>query len=489
VRNPALGGLGSALLRTSRPVLFFTLWLNRALGGGQAWGFHLVNLLIHAGAALALYGVVRRALRLARPAPGWAERADGVALACAALWGVHPLTTGAVTYIWQRAESLMGLFYLLTLYAALRGWTDWQARWTVLAVVFGALGMASKEVMVTAPLMAAAFDWCLTSRRPRELLRQRWRLYAGLASTWCVLGGVMAMRRAFAPVKFYAWGGTSWGDYLATQAAVIAHYITLTFWPRGLCFDYNWPVADGFGAVWPQAAALTALAALAAAGVARRRAWALPLVWFFAILAPTSSVVPRPDPAFEHRMYLPLAGLLAAVVLGVTHLAARRERWRRARAAAIVAVAVLAVATARRNRVYGSEVTMWADVVAKAPHNLRAWNDLAVALSEEGAAEAAQRCYGEVLERVRPDTEAWLARPAEERGGALVKDSAPYHFYRAHVNLGLLLETQLSDPAAAAEQYRRALRVRPGDATVRAMLERARGAAEAATKGGKDGSG
>ena len=99
VRNPALDGLGSALLRTSRPVLFFTLWLNRALGGGQAWGFHLVNLLIHAGAALALYGVVRRALRLAPPAPGWAERADGVALACAVLWGVHPLTTGAVTYI------------------------------------------------------------------------------------------------------------------------------------------------------------------------------------------------------------------------------------------------------------------------------------------------------------------------------------------------------------------------------------------------------
>jgi len=176
-------------------------------------------------------------------------------------------------------------------------------------------------------------------------------------------------------------------------------------------------------------------------------------------------------------------------VLGVTHLAARRERWCAARSAAIVAAAALAVATTHRNRVYGSEVTMWADVVSKAPHNLRAWNDLAVALSEQGAAGAAIRCYEEVLQRVRPDVETWLERPREERGGALVKDSPPYHFYRAHANLGLLLETRGNDPAAAAEHYRRALRVRPGDAKVRAMLERARSAADAAAKGGNDGSG
>jgi hypothetical protein len=99
-----------------RPLLNLSFALNYALGGLDVRGYHAANLAIHLAAALLLLGVVRRTLLL----PGLRERFGGaatpLALAAALLWMVHPLQTESVTYIVQRAESLCGCFYLLTLY-------------------------------------------------------------------------------------------------------------------------------------------------------------------------------------------------------------------------------------------------------------------------------------------------------------------------------------------------------------------------------------
>ena len=103
---PAAGGLTVG----GRPVVNLTLALNYAFGGTNVWGYHALNLLIHILAGLALFGVVRRT----------PPRSTLFAFAVALLWTVHPLQTESVTYIIQRAESLMGLFYLLTLYCFIR---------------------------------------------------------------------------------------------------------------------------------------------------------------------------------------------------------------------------------------------------------------------------------------------------------------------------------------------------------------------------------
>lgn len=74
-----------------------------------------MNLGLHVLAALAVFGVVRRTLLSDRLRPRFGQAADALASAVALLWVVHPLTTDAVTYVTQRTEVLMGLFYLLTL--------------------------------------------------------------------------------------------------------------------------------------------------------------------------------------------------------------------------------------------------------------------------------------------------------------------------------------------------------------------------------------
>src|SRR5580700_4336815 len=99
-------------LVNARPVVNFSLAVNYALGGFHVWGYHALNLAVHILAGLTLLGVVRRTLLQPVLCERFGAVANGLALAVAIIWTVHPLQTESVTYVIQRAESIMGLFYL-----------------------------------------------------------------------------------------------------------------------------------------------------------------------------------------------------------------------------------------------------------------------------------------------------------------------------------------------------------------------------------------
>ena len=158
-----------------RPVVALSLAVNFAIGRLDPWGYHAVNIAIHALCAVALFGVLGRI-----------TGRRGLALAVAAIWAVHPLHTESVTYIVQRSELMMTLFYLLTVYSCLRGFSSKRGRraWFTVAIVCCALGMASKEVMVSVPIFVLLLDRAMASGSFRQALRQHVGLYAGLAATW-----------------------------------------------------------------------------------------------------------------------------------------------------------------------------------------------------------------------------------------------------------------------------------------------------------------
>jgi len=104
-----------------RPVAALSFAVSYALAGGyDTWWYHATNVAIHAAAALALFGILRRTLLTDPLRERFGAAAAPLAFAAALLWAVHPLHTQAVTYIVQRVESLMGLFLLLTVYCAIR---------------------------------------------------------------------------------------------------------------------------------------------------------------------------------------------------------------------------------------------------------------------------------------------------------------------------------------------------------------------------------
>lgn len=431
----------------------------------NAGGYHAANLLIHLASALLLFGIVRRTLIADRLRPVFGAAAPSVAASAALLWVVHPLTTAAVTYIVQRVESLMSLFFLLTLYGAIRASEGGRRRaWTVVAVASCALGMATKESMVGAPIVAGAW---LRLFRPSAVPGERRLLLAGLASTWLVLGALVLGERRGPSLALDA--GVAW-RYLLTQAEVVTHYVGLVLAPTSLAFLYDWPLVDSLAAVLPQALLLTGLVAAHAVGWWRRWPAAFPGTAFFLVLAPTSSILPIvTEVAAEHRMYLPLAALAALAASGA-YLAVRRAVGDRAGALAVLVVAataagVLGVETRARNRHYWSEEALWRHTVDRRPADLRprvAYGDVLMRAGRLAEAEAqfrvaVARAPDDVVARVRLGAALARQGKAEEAVSHLERvASPPIDDPAAHRLLGELYAAEGRD-ALAVRHLERAL--------------------------------
>ncbi len=485
VRNPAIRELGSLdrlLVGTSRPVLKLTLALNHAAGGSDPTGYHVFNLVVHLLAGLALYGCVRRTLLLPRLRQRHGDAAPWLACAAALLWLLHPLQTQAVTYVVQRGESLMGLAYLATLYAAIRV-EEGRRRlaWGVAATLACSLGMGTKEVMVTAPVLVLLHDRTFAAGSFAAALRARGALHGALAATWAiplvVIGPETLFRGEFARPDLPAPDALR---YALTQPAVLLHYLRLAIWPSPLCFDYGWPTVEGLGEAWPSV--LVVGGALVATGwlVARGSGAGFLLASFFVILAPSSSVVPIADVAVEHRMYLPLAALcVGGVLLADRALARTRTRapWLGG-LLALLAATSLGVATVRRNLVYHDPVTLWQSVVEAAPGNARGYYNLGTVWSARGRKQEAIAAYRDSLALDPTESRAHynLANALKATGdlqGALVHYReavalAPRHAL-ARMNLANTLQS-LGRAEEAIPLYREAVELRPRDARLRHNL-------------------
>ncbi len=363
-----------------RPAANLSFALNYAWGGTEVTGYHVVNLGIHLAAALTLFGVVRRTLLLTTTPPVVAApQAAPLAFAIALLWVLHPLHTESVTYISQRTESLMGLLYLLTLYTFIRGATAPQERktaWFAGAVVSCTLGMATKEVMVTAPVVILLFDRIFLAGTFRAAWRERRSVHLALAASWLLLLFLLADVHE----RGIGFSSISWWEYALTSSRSIVHYLTLALWPSPLVFDYGTTVLRGLTEAWTYVLTLVTVVAGTAVALWRWPRAGFALAWVLMLLSPTSSVVPiTGQPMAEHRMYLPLIGIVALLATLLT----RRFAGRTALILPFAAAAA-GYATFDRNRDYASGLTLWSDTIEKAPANGRAHASLGATLLEQG---------------------------------------------------------------------------------------------------------
>jgi len=423
------GDAGATL--SGRPLILASFVVNRALTGLSPWGFRAGNVLIHAAGALLLFGLLRRLLdfpslqRFFSPAPTLA------AFAISLLWALHPLQTSAVTYVIQRAESLTALCFIATGYAFVRAVESSRTGfWLVASVVFCALGMAGKETMAAAPLAVLLFDAAFVAGGAGAALRQRGQYYAALAATWLILLSLVMATGGRGGTAGFDSPVSVWG-YLLTQCDALVRYAALIVWPHPLVFDYGTQAIEALGDVWWQAVLVVGALAGSLWLWRRQPAASGALLWFFLLLAPTSSFVPIASQTIaEHRLYLPLLGPLAL-------LAALAWRWfgQKALLPLLVAALGLGALTFLRNRDYRSELALWGDTVEKRPANTRARINLARAQLAAGQPAVAEAQLRAAL-RLEP-------------GSA-----------DAHYNLGVLLG-RAKQPVAAEAAYREAVRLRP----------------------------
>lgn len=392
----------------SRYVGYLSFAVNYAMHGVKPLGYHLFNIAVHAINSLLIYFMV--VFLFASPAlrdTRLAERAGSVALWAALIFAAHPVQSEAVTYIFQRHASLVGLFYLGSLVA----WLIWRtgvgkeggtgARawwWYALALVSAILAMKTKENAFTLPVMIVIVE-ALFFNSPGKIPKGKSALLLlPFIATMAIvpltligadrpvgeiLSGLGQRAGQYASLE----GGGR--EYMLTQVRVVATYLRLFIFPVNQNLDYDYPSPEQAGLL-PIASALilhlvlwATAALMIVKGRRDRLIWhargefiliGFAIIWFYLALIVESSVIYIPMAIAEYRMYVPLAGLAVGASVGL-HMALE---GRTKQVALALLVGMLAVLAVERNALWKDSVALWADAAQKSPLKARPWYNLGV---------------------------------------------------------------------------------------------------------------
>lgn len=467
---------------SGRPVACLTFAANVAIAGFSVQAFHMVNIAIHILAALTLFGILRRTIIRVQPTAIRSETA--VAGFIAICWALHPLQTESVTYVIQRIESLAGLWYLLTLYCAIRAWDSGRSGlWGVLSIASCTLGMLTKEIVVTAPLIVLLYDKVFMYRAMNTAPQRKKRLHLGLAATWMIPIALNISSPRGGSAGFGL--GVTALDYLRTQAGVIVHYLRLSFWPFPQAISYSdWPIVRDWVPSLAPGLLIVMLLLTTIVGLINRNWWGFCGAWFFLILAPSSSIVPIvTEPAAERRMYLPLAAVITvAVVILLFALRAMQisNRIRRAISIGISSATILGLATATvfRNAEYATAVRILASTLEVRPGDELVRGALVEELVREERIDEAERIHQEGIARnpqshVLYDNWARVLSSLGRHEEAIDAFSQaltirPGH-YPARAGLGVSL-VQAGRHVEALVQFEEAVRLAPNAYSIRGNL-------------------
>src|SRR2546426_1383983 len=388
---------GAALTRVpaalwARTLLFITFAANHAINGQNVWGYHLVNLLLHVLNGALIYVIAKHIFSTAFRR----DLSNSFATLAAIFFLVHPVQTESVTYVSSRSELLSTLFYMLALLLFVRRRPEKiDFRFALVIAAILAIAISAKETAISIPAALLVYDFVFLSGGEIRRLRSRWSFHAPF-----VLGGLAV---AFHLALFGSLRNSIGSNvsrltpysYFLTELRVIVRYLRLLVLPAGLNLSYDFRRSDRFLEPSVVFSALWLLVLLSLAWRLRQRnpVLAFSILCFFVTLAPTSSIMPIPDVIFEHRLYLPMAGICLSFPLLVEYaqsfLNARlRLRWSALTIGSALVIALM-LGTILRNEVWRDEMRLWSDVIGKSPRIARGYVGLAGAYYKRGDYEKA----------------------------------------------------------------------------------------------------
>ena len=367
-----------------RPLRHLSYALDYAIWGERPFGFHLTNVLIHAGCAILVFFLARRMTGEGR-----------AAFVAAAIFATHPIQTDAVSYISGRRDVLFALFYI----AAFLSYLNYRAGRSrlYLGLFAGLWGMSlmSKEMAVSLPVVIFLWNfsdgwgdhsapWLKKTWQAASgaFKRDRWLYIAlavlGLVYTWYTVVVKNSSARASGE-GLYFWGGSFVSNAL-TAIRVQAWYLKQLVLPTPIAqyygaFDISYSLLD-----WRVLASLAIVASAMVAGLSllgKNRLMAFAVLAYFAMLLPVSQLIPHHELVADHYLYLPMMSfaLLVALVVGSI---ARQGTLARRRAYGVIAVALIAFSgmTFARNRKWKNDFTLWKSNYEAVPNSPRAASNL-----------------------------------------------------------------------------------------------------------------
>ncbi len=348
------------------PLVFSTFWLEHRLWGLHPAGYHVVNVLLHAGSALVLWRICTR-LRI--PAAGL----------IAAVFALHPIHVESVAWVTERKNVLSGLFFFLALLAFLnfadgRGW-----RWYAATLGLFTAALLSKTVTaMLAPLLVILLWY------QRRLDRRRRLATVPLF----LLGAAFGLLTAYLEKHHVRAQGVDFELSALARAAILApsaylHYARTVLWPHPLIFFYpRWEIDPRAATQYVPLAVLCGGVVVAALG---RRRWGRgPLALLAAsgvLLFPALGFVDvypfRFSYVADHFAYLGSLGFIVLAVLALRRCVAAvvpaTARHTVTRAGGGALLVTLAALTFQQSRTYEHAITLWETTLARNP---RAWGAL-----------------------------------------------------------------------------------------------------------------
>lgn len=394
--------------KNARAIPIVTIVLQYKLHGDWVVPYHIFNLAIHFLSTVFVYLLV---LQLLRRRPGTQfYSAQLAAVVIALVFAAHPLQTQAVTYMVQRMASMAALFFLLGMNLFIFQQSR-QSRTkrvsgillTAGVVLCGLAAFFSKENAIVFPgvLFFAALLFFPKRLKQRASDNPLWSIVLLVV----LLVPIVMLRKIIReyPAELQV---TPLGEQLTsmhyglTQLTVLPRYLGQIVLPVGLNIDHTVPMTTDFG-VRPALGLFIIIALIGFIGLTYKKnpIIAFGLGWFILTMLVESSIFPISDVYVEHRMYLPIVGLLIAIAPFV-YLVFKGER--KSRTVAIIAasclIIVLSTLTYDRNKTWQTELSLWSDSAQKAPHNPRAHYNIAVEQLQLGDATAAAEEFLRTIE-------------------------------------------------------------------------------------------
>jgi tetratricopeptide (TPR) repeat protein len=418
-----------------RPLMHAMYMLNYALFGLRPWGFHLVNILLHAGVSVLVFLSSCKLLAMSRLQ---ASRAL-LSFVAALLFATHPIHTEAVTWIACLPELSFSLFYLWSLYAYMGAVQDEllvsRSQYSQALILF-VLAALCKETALTLPLMLAVYDYssARNSYRPLHYIK-RYVPFLAVAVLYLAMRSLVLS--GFAPLKRHS--DLNAYEYFINVFPLFARYLEKLILPLDLKVFYVFkPISSLLTTTGAVALGITLSFAVAAIIAARKNRLVFFNLMIIAVpLLPVLYIPALGDNTFTERyLYLPSFGFVVLAALLIGWLIDRKPqvgKW--LPVPVLIVVAFYSAATVQRNMVWKNELSLWLDAVNKEPEGATPHNQLGAAYTDLGDIAKALEQF-QIAVRINPE------------------------YPDAYANIGLLYyKTNQVD--RAIEYFHQALRLKP----------------------------
>lgn len=421
-----------SLFASSRWIPFWLNAVNYRMGKFDPYYFRLFNIGFHILAGIFVFYVTLLALSRFKADSVYKKYNYVIAYLTSFLFLLHPVQTQTVSYVIQgRMEGLAGLAMLIVtlcfLMACYVQKLYAKTIWYFLVFASAFIGTGTKEIMVVAPFLLLVVDWFMVAQGNWPAFKKRLIFHALFTIFFFgvylhllkpsffanLIGLKLEARNNIGNLLTEAPGQKIYPmHFFISQFKVIIHYIVMFFWPFNISVEYDWKLVKNFFAldcIVPLCALLT-LCSVLAYRMRKNKADIITFcfLWFFIAIAPRSTIIPSSELLADYKTYMASYGMVLFLAIGMVHIfvalmpyfSKMIRLFGAAQTNYLMATLIslpVGYATYERNKVWRSSEEFWSNIIANAPGKARAYNNLAVALSDQGRMQESIPLYKKAI--------------------------------------------------------------------------------------------